>query len=63
MKVLETPSLRSLNTFGVPARAALLIEVESEEDVLALPPFDPARDLQLGGGSNLLLVSDVPGTV
>jgi UDP-N-acetylmuramate dehydrogenase len=31
--------------------------------VLALPAFDPSRDLMLGGGSNLLLVGDVPGTV
>lgn len=63
MKVTERPSLRSLTTLRVPARAALLLEVESEEDVLSLPAPDPERDLQLGGGSNILLVTDVPGTV
>jgi UDP-N-acetylmuramate dehydrogenase len=63
MKVVEQPSLRALNSFGVAARAGLLIAFDSEEDVLALPAFDPSRDLVLGGGSNLLFVTDVPGTV
>lgn len=63
MKVAENPSLRELNTFGVDVRAGIRIDIESEEDVLALPAFDPKRDLLLGGGSNVLLVSDVPGTV
>lgn len=63
MKVYENPSLESLNTFRVEASAALRIDIETEEDVLALPAFDPARDLLMGGGSNLLLISDVPGTV
>ena len=45
------------------ATAALLISFEHEEDVLSLPPFNPARDLVLGAGSNVILASDVPGTV
>jgi UDP-N-acetylmuramate dehydrogenase len=63
MKISERPSLKSLNTFGVEAHAALRIDIESEEDILALPSLDPSRDLLLGGGSNILLASDVPGTV
>lgn len=63
MRITEQASLRLLNTFRVEARAALRIDLESEEDVLALPPFDPGNDLVLGGGSNTLLVSGVPGTV
>ena len=63
MKVTERPSLQALNTFGVAARADLLVTLETEEDVLALPPFDPRRDLVLGDGSNVLFVSDVPGSV
>jgi len=63
MKVAERPSLQALNTFGVDATAALRIDIESEEDVLALPGFDPSKDVALGGGSNVLLVSDVPGTL
>ncbi len=63
MKVLERPSLKSLNTFGVEASAGLLLTIETEEDLLSLPAFDPRRDFVLGGGSNVLFVSDVPGTV
>ena len=63
MKVVEHPSLQRLNTFGVQASAAILLEIESEEDILSLPAFDARRDLVLGGGSNVLFVSDVPGTV
>lgn len=63
MKVAEHPALLGMNTFGVSARAGLLIEVESEEDVLLLPAFDRTRDFVLGGGSNVLFVEDVPGTV
>jgi UDP-N-acetylmuramate dehydrogenase len=63
MKATPNPSLRSLNTFGLDASAASLVEIESEEDILALPGFDPAFDLVLGGGSNVVFLSDVPGTV
>jgi UDP-N-acetylmuramate dehydrogenase len=63
MKITERPSLKALNSFGVQAAAGLLIRLDNEEDVLSMPPFDPARDLLLGGGSNVLITSDVPGTV
>ena len=63
MKVVEGSSLKGMNSFGVEAKAGLLVVIESEEDVLSLPAFDPARDLVLGGGSNVLFVTDVPGTV
>jgi UDP-N-acetylmuramate dehydrogenase len=63
MKVSQNPSLQSLNSFGVQASAGLMITLEKEEDLLSLPPFIPDRDLVLGGGSNVLFISDVPGTV
>jgi len=63
MKVRENPSLRNLNTFGLDATAGLLLEIENEEDLLNAPALDPARDLVLGGGSNVVLVDNVPGTV
>lgn len=63
MKVSANPSLKNLNTFGLEASAQRLIEIESEEDVLALPGFDPSFDMVLGGGSNVVFLSDVPGTV
>jgi len=63
MKAVERPSLKALNSFGLVSSAALLLAVESEEDVLSLPGYDAARDLVLGGGSNVILAGDVPGTV
>lgn len=63
MKVVERPSLKGMNSFGVEASAGLLIKIESEEDTLSLPAFNPTRDLVLGGGSNVVFASDVPGIV
>ncbi len=63
MKVRQQADLRALNTFGVAARAELLFEVESEEELLELPGLQPERDLVLGEGSNILLIDDVPGKV
>ena len=63
MKFTERPSLKPFNTFGLDCRAAALVELESEEDLLAVPGFNPHRDFVLGGGSNVVLLDDVPGTV
>jgi UDP-N-acetylmuramate dehydrogenase len=63
MKVSERSPLKALNSFSVPAMAGLLLTVEREEDLLDLPAFNPSCDLILGDGTNLLLTSDVPGTV
>lgn len=63
MKLTERPSLQTFNTFGVESSAQLMLELEYEEDILSIPSFNPEIDLILGGGSNVLFVSDVPGTV
>jgi UDP-N-acetylmuramate dehydrogenase len=63
MKIEQNPSLGALNSFGVEAGASALLTIESEEDVLELPALDPERDILLGGGSNVLLVTDIPGSV
>ncbi len=59
-------SLRTLNTFGIDAKAAAFLRVDSV-DVLRAMRADPAlaamRRLVLGGGSNLLLTSDFDGLV
>lgn len=67
MALAVTPgaSLQALNTFGVDARAKLLIELDDAADVAAartlLGNAPPA--LILGGGSNLLLTRDLTGAV
>ena len=63
MKVAKNPSLKTFNTFGVEASAGLMLTLENKEDLLSIPPFDPGRDFILGGGSNVLFASGVPGTV
>lgn len=59
---MNREALASHNTFRVDARAAHLATLEDVGD-LAEARFEPERDLVLGDGSNVLLVSDVPGTV
>ena len=63
MKLRRQADLGGLNTFGVPAMAGALYEIESEEDLLELPPLDPDTDLALGGGSNILFAGNVPGAL
>ncbi|MCW8873034.1 MAG: UDP-N-acetylmuramate dehydrogenase [Xanthomonadales bacterium] len=63
MKVFEGPSLRGMNSLGLEASADLLIAIETEEDVIDLPRFNPEQDCILGGGSNIVFATDVPGTV
>lgn len=66
MKRTRNASLKHLNSFSVEARASELIELQSENDVLVLAnelTYDPACDLILGGGSNILFAGDIKGTV
>ena len=58
-------SLKSLNSFGVDARATRMCRLDSLEDVAQLETdsFEAGTDLVLGGGSNILFATDVPGTV
>ncbi len=64
--IVENASLEGRNTFRVPARAEILIDVRRPEalaDVLAIP-YVRKNPLQiLGGGSNMLFTRDWPGTV
>ena len=65
-RLIENARLDARNTFGVPARAPLLVEVA---DATALPElfgYPMLREgpvLVLGGGSNLLFAGDPPGAV
>ena len=65
-RLIENARLDARNTFGVPARASLLVDVS---DTAALPElfgYPMLRDgplLVLGGGSNLLFAGDPEGAV
>ena len=65
-RIVENARLDARNTFGVPARAPMLVEVA---DAAALPElfgYAMLREhpvLVLGGGSNLLFAGDAPGAV
>jgi UDP-N-acetylmuramate dehydrogenase len=54
--------LQPHNTFGIVARARLLVRVASTADVLAVladPALAPEPKFVLGGGSNIVLTGDV----
>ena len=66
MKQTFDASLKDLNSFSVEAYAGRLLELESADDLQSLITdfhFDAARDLILGGGSNILFAENVEGTV
>ena len=62
----EAVSLKPWNTFGVDARAARFTEVADDAGLIAALAYATAQRLPvhlLGGGSNILLLGDVPGLV
>ncbi len=66
MQVLENISQKTLNTFGVEARAEYFVDIESENDLQDLFSDDKWRDyprLVLGGGSNMLFTQNFGGLV
>ena len=66
MLVEKNVSLRSLNTFGIVAKALSLVRITNELDiaaVLADPALKPAPKFVLGGGSNIVLTGDVKSLV
>lgn len=58
MKIHHNISLKSYNTFGIDATASVFVEVSSVEALRKAIELYP-NALPLGGGSNLLLVSDI----
>ncbi len=64
--IVENASLAGRNTFRVPARAEILIDVRRTEalpEVLSIPYVRNNPLLILGGGSNMLFTRDWPGAV
>jgi UDP-N-acetylmuramate dehydrogenase len=65
-RLSEDARLDARNTFGVAARAPMLVEVSdaaSLPGLLAQPMLRDGPLLVLGGGSNLLFAGDAPGAV
>ncbi len=61
LRILRDVPLRSRNTFGITAQAALLGEVSDAAqlpELLASPEFRDRSPLVIGGGSNLLFVGN-----
>ncbi len=66
MTIQENYDLTKLNTFGIKASARFFAELKSEEDIPVLfstSAFRENKRLFLGGGSNVLFVSDFDGVV
>ncbi|HEY6135687.1 MAG TPA: FAD-binding protein, partial [Rubrivivax sp.] len=64
--VEQRVSLRTLNSFGLPAMAANLARVRSDADVRRIvdhPQWGTARKFVLGGGSNVVFTHDVADLV
>lgn len=66
MNVEHNAPLQPHNTFGIVAKARVLVRVRAEDDVHALladPELGRAPKFVLGGGSNIVLTGDVKPTV
>lgn len=63
MKILEDYSLKSHNTFGIDARCKRFVEYASVQEACTVARRLSEPFLIIGGGSNLLLTRDFPGTV
>ena len=66
MQIERGVSLRSFNTFGLPAVADRLVRIASESDVRQVvdhPELGLAPKFVLGGGSNVVLTKDVTALV
>lgn len=66
MNILENPSLRNYNTFGIDVKAEASAEIFSEDELieaLSLKEFINSMKLVLGGGSNILFTKNFNGLV
>ncbi len=66
MKIQQNASLLSYNTFGINAKTDYLIEYDSLDDlrfVLQSDIIKGKKVLHIGGGSNLLFLSDFDGVI
>ncbi|MDL2255205.1 UDP-N-acetylmuramate dehydrogenase [Parabacteroides sp. OttesenSCG-928-K15] len=66
MRIEQNYSLEAYNTFHLPVKTRWFMEYDNEEDLLRIlndEYFQQCRSLHIGGGSNLLFVSDFDGII
>jgi UDP-N-acetylmuramate dehydrogenase len=66
LKIYNNISLRKYNTFGFGYKVDRLISIETEEEAISILKDQKLADnplLVLGGGSNILFISDFKGTI
>ena len=68
MEILKNCSLKEYNTFGIDATANILVKYSSEEELLTFleqchSEMSHQPLLHIGGGSNLLFLSDFSGVI
>lgn len=66
IEIQQNIDITHLTTFGIPVKARYFAEYESEKELLAIsrkPEFLENEVLHIGGGSNLLFLSDFNGLV
>jgi UDP-N-acetylmuramate dehydrogenase len=66
LQIQQNVSLKNFNTFGVEAHARYFAEINHEDELRELfmdPQWQQTERLVLGGGSNMLLISDFDGLV
>lgn len=61
-EVVRDADLSGLSTFGLPARAAELVLVDSPGQLTGLPSSS-RPELIIGGGSNTIFIADFPGRI
>lgn len=63
MRIAENIDLKPFNTFGLSSIAERLVHITSQDDLVEyFESAAPYPSLVLGGGSNMLLTRDIPGT-
>lgn len=66
LKIFEDKELKSLNTFGIEARAKYFVSLNQPDEIQELiqfPEYKQSRSLILGGGSNMLFGGNFDGIV
>lgn len=65
MKIIRDANLKEYNSFGIEANVRKIISVQSQDDIIRYLNSEEYRedDLVLGGGSNILFISDLANNI